>query len=229
MKIGVISDTHGFLDPKVPEIFAGVSHILHAGDMGGDSIIVELGAIAPVTAVLGNTDSSPAFRLTEVVTLAGRKFLVHHIVNPHALKEELQLRDGARATGCRRVRPHPQGFFRNDWRRAVFESRLRRQTEVWRGSHRGDPVLRREGNPAGVSAAIAVHIVIGAQEFTRKSREHFVFWQSARGLAQSKTLRVAEECQNVRQVLDCGCPPPLFSRGISNCAKDSWNCHIKVN
>ena len=91
MKIGLISDTHGFLDPKVPEIFAGVSHILHAGDIGDDSIIVELKAIAPVTAVLGNTDSSPTFRLTEVVALAQRKFFVHHIVNPHALKENLQL------------------------------------------------------------------------------------------------------------------------------------------
>jgi putative phosphoesterase len=91
MKIGLISDTHGFLDPKVPEIFAGVSHILHAGDIGDDSIIVELEAIAPVTAVLGNTDSSPTFRLTEVVALAQRKFFVHHIVNPHALKENLQL------------------------------------------------------------------------------------------------------------------------------------------
>jgi hypothetical protein len=90
MKIGLISDTHGFLDPKVPEIFAGVSHILHAGDIGDDSIIVELKAIAPVTAVLGNTDSSPTFRITEVVALAQRKFLVHHIVNPHALKENLQ-------------------------------------------------------------------------------------------------------------------------------------------
>jgi putative phosphoesterase len=90
MKIGLISDTHGFLDPRISELFAGVSHILHAGDMGGDSIIVELRAIAPVTAVLGNTDSSPTFRLTEVVALAQRKFLVHHIVNPHALKENLQ-------------------------------------------------------------------------------------------------------------------------------------------
>jgi putative phosphoesterase len=91
MKIGLISDTHGFLDPKVPEIFAGVSHILHAGDIGDDSIIVELEAIAPVTAVLGNTNSSPTFRITEVVALAQRKFFVHHIVNPHALKENLQL------------------------------------------------------------------------------------------------------------------------------------------
>ena len=42
--------------------------------------------------MIGNTDSSSTFRLTEVVTLAGRKFLVHHIVDPYALREELQLR-----------------------------------------------------------------------------------------------------------------------------------------
>jgi putative phosphoesterase len=92
MKIGVISDTHGWLDPKVLELFAGVSHILHAGDIGPDALIAELETIAAVTAVIGNTDSSSTFRPTEAVTLAGRKFLVHHIVNPHALKEELQLR-----------------------------------------------------------------------------------------------------------------------------------------
>ena len=92
MNIGVISDTHGFLDPKVFELFTGVSRILHAGDIGPDAIIVELETIAPVTAVIGNTDSSPTFRPTEVVTLAGRKFLVHHIADPYALKEELRLR-----------------------------------------------------------------------------------------------------------------------------------------
>ncbi|MGA3284479.1 MAG: metallophosphoesterase family protein [Verrucomicrobiota bacterium] len=92
MKLGVISDTHGFLDPKVLKLFAGVGHILHAGDIGSDGIIAELEAVAPVTVVLGNTDASPNFRLTEVVALAGRKFLVHHVVNPRALTENLQLR-----------------------------------------------------------------------------------------------------------------------------------------
>ena len=92
MKIGVISDTHGWLDPKIPGLFAGVKHILHAGDIGADDIVVSLETVAPVTAVLGNTDASPNFRLTEVVALAGRKFLVHHIVNPRALTEELRLR-----------------------------------------------------------------------------------------------------------------------------------------
>ena len=91
MKIGVISDTHGFLDPKVRDRFAGVGHILHAGDVGPDAIIRELEALAPVTAVSGNTDSSATFRRTEAITLAARQFLVHHIVDPYALKEELQL------------------------------------------------------------------------------------------------------------------------------------------
>src|SRR5208282_758353 len=92
MKIGVISDTHGWLDPKISGLFAGVEHILHAGDIGSDGIIAGLEAVAPVTAVLGNTDTSPNFRLTEVITLAGRKFLVHHIVNPRAPTGELRLR-----------------------------------------------------------------------------------------------------------------------------------------
>lgn len=92
MKIGIISDTHGFLDPAVQKLFAGVGHILHAGDIGPDSIISELEAVAPVTAVCGNTDSSSTFRPTEVVVLAGHKFLVHHIVDPYAPREELQLR-----------------------------------------------------------------------------------------------------------------------------------------
>ncbi len=92
MKIGLISDTHGYFEPKVSDLFAGVSHILHAGDIGDDSIVAELQTIAPVTAVLGNTDSSPNYRLTEVIMLAGRKFIVQHIVNPRELREEFQLR-----------------------------------------------------------------------------------------------------------------------------------------
>ena len=91
MKIGVISDTHGFLDPKIPRLFAGVDHILHAGDIGSDGIVVSLESVAPVTAVLGNTDSSPTFRLTEVAVLDKHKILVHHIVNPHSLTDKLRL------------------------------------------------------------------------------------------------------------------------------------------
>jgi uncharacterized protein len=90
MKIGVISDTHGWLDPRVEKLFAGVDHILHAGDIGDPMLELELQFIAPVTTVLGNTDLGMAFKETEVVTLAGKKFLVHHIVNPFAPSERLE-------------------------------------------------------------------------------------------------------------------------------------------
>ena len=92
MKIGVISDTHGFLDPRIPKIFAGVDHILHAGDVGDAFIAFELEQIAPVTVVLGNTDLGLTFKLTEVVELGGRKFLVQHIVYPPAPDDKLKSR-----------------------------------------------------------------------------------------------------------------------------------------
>jgi uncharacterized protein len=92
VKIGVISDTHGFLDPKVAGLFAGVEHILHAGDIGDAFIPFELAQIAPVTAILGNTDADLPFKETEIVGLAGRKFLLHHIVNPHAPADKIKHR-----------------------------------------------------------------------------------------------------------------------------------------
>ena len=56
MRLGVISDTHGLLRPEVFDVFKEVDHILHAGDVGPAEILTELEAIAPVTAVYGNTD-----------------------------------------------------------------------------------------------------------------------------------------------------------------------------
>lgn len=92
MKLGIISDTHGFLDPKVHGFFAGTERILHAGDIGFASIILELEEIAPVTAVLGNNDSGLPFKETESVELAARKFLIHHIVYPPAPSDKLKAR-----------------------------------------------------------------------------------------------------------------------------------------
>ncbi len=100
MKIGVISDTHNFFDPRIPELFAKVDHILHAGDIGLPRILHQLEELAPVTAVSGNTDE-PGFhwRLTEVLVLGGRKFLLHHIVNPRSL-------EGAMEEKITREQPH---------------------------------------------------------------------------------------------------------------------------
>ncbi len=92
MKIGVISDTHDHLDPRIFDLFDGVDHILHGGDIGLPAIIMDLETIAPVTAVLGNNDAYTKFRETEVVQLAGRKFLVHHIVDTLAPAEPIKRR-----------------------------------------------------------------------------------------------------------------------------------------
>jgi len=56
MRIGVISDTHGYLDPRAVVALQGVARILHAGDIGSPAIIDALEAIAPVDAVQGNVD-----------------------------------------------------------------------------------------------------------------------------------------------------------------------------
>jgi putative phosphoesterase len=55
--VGLISDTHGLLRADVHDAFAGVDLILHAGDVGPQSILDELALIAPVSAVRGNTDA----------------------------------------------------------------------------------------------------------------------------------------------------------------------------
>jgi len=56
VRLGVISDTHGMLRPRVFEIFRQVDHILHGGDVGRSELLIELRALAPVTAVYGNCD-----------------------------------------------------------------------------------------------------------------------------------------------------------------------------
>jgi uncharacterized protein len=56
VRLGIISDTHGLLRPEVFDVFSEVDHILHAGDVGSLELLTELEALAPVTAVYGNTD-----------------------------------------------------------------------------------------------------------------------------------------------------------------------------
>src|SRR5688572_5028906 len=56
MKIGLVSDTHSYLDPKVLEHFASCDEIWHAGDIGDAGVITELESLRPVRAVYGNID-----------------------------------------------------------------------------------------------------------------------------------------------------------------------------
>lgn len=92
IKIGVISDTHGHLDPQVLDYFKGVDHILHAGDIGLPWLILELEGIAPVTAVIGNNDTGLDYKETETVQLEQRKFVLHHVVDVKAPADKIKRR-----------------------------------------------------------------------------------------------------------------------------------------
>jgi uncharacterized protein len=79
--VGLISDTHGLLRPEVFEAFEGVSHIVHAGDVGNLEILSELRTIAPITSVWGNTDDwdvREAVAEIAEVELVGTRIVVMH-------------------------------------------------------------------------------------------------------------------------------------------------------
>ena len=81
MRLGVISDTHGLLRSEVLDVFKEVDHILHGGDVGTWDILLDLQALAPVTAVYGNMDGPELRgRLTQVahVELDGFDIVVTH-------------------------------------------------------------------------------------------------------------------------------------------------------
>ncbi len=59
MRVGILSDTHGLLRPRIFELLAGCDRLLHAGDVGGAEVLARLREIAPVEAVRGNTDAGP--------------------------------------------------------------------------------------------------------------------------------------------------------------------------
>ena len=67
--VGVLSDTHGKLDPAVVDVFAGCDHIVHAGDVGDRPILERLAALAPVTAVRGNGAEATCAGLPECATV----------------------------------------------------------------------------------------------------------------------------------------------------------------
>jgi len=78
--LGIVSDTHGLLRPEVFPALQGVELILHAGDVGGQGVLAELSAIAPVRAVYGNTDSpgEPGLEASLRLEIEGRSLHVSH-------------------------------------------------------------------------------------------------------------------------------------------------------
>lgn len=98
MKIGLMSDTHSYLDPKVFEYFKDVDEIWHAGDIGVEEVADQLEKFKPFRAVYGNIDSAQIrHRFPENLrwTVNGLEVFMTHIGGypgkyPTRIKEELK-------------------------------------------------------------------------------------------------------------------------------------------
>ena len=56
--IGILSDTHGFVEPRLFDFFASCDLLFHAGDIGSMEVADELSAFKPLVAVHGNIDGA---------------------------------------------------------------------------------------------------------------------------------------------------------------------------
>jgi putative phosphoesterase len=83
MRVGLVSDTHGHVDPKLAPLFHGCDAILHAGDVVRPEVLEVLAAVAPLTTVRGNNDEgTPLARLPETALVplgALTALLVHDL------------------------------------------------------------------------------------------------------------------------------------------------------
>ncbi|MCK9451663.1 MAG: metallophosphatase family protein [Bacteroidales bacterium] len=81
-KIGLLSDTHGYLHPRIFDFFAKCDQVWHAGDIGNEEVLLALEAFKPVKAVSGNIDSSRIRTLVperQLFTVEGVKVFMIHI------------------------------------------------------------------------------------------------------------------------------------------------------
>lgn len=81
-RIGLLSDTHGWVNPRIYEFFAGCDEIWHAGDFGSIDVADELSRFRPLRGVYGNIDDCVVrsqYKRFEVFTTEGFKVLLTHI------------------------------------------------------------------------------------------------------------------------------------------------------
>ena len=57
LKVGLLSDTHGYLDPTIFEHFADCDELWHAGDIGEGNLLESLKKFKPLRVVFGNIDN----------------------------------------------------------------------------------------------------------------------------------------------------------------------------
>ncbi len=82
LRIGLLSDTHGYLDKKLFDLFKDVDEVWHAGDIGTIEICEELKRFKPYRAVYGNIDSREIraeYPLELLLEKEGLQILILHI------------------------------------------------------------------------------------------------------------------------------------------------------
>lgn len=80
--IGLLSDTHGYLDDRILHHLRDCDEIWHAGDFGDVAVVDTLEALAPLRGVYGNIDGQDvrtAVPLVQSFTVEGLKVLMTHI------------------------------------------------------------------------------------------------------------------------------------------------------
>ena len=74
-RIGLLSDTHGYIDPRIFEHFKDVDEIWHAGDIGTLDVLDQLKQFKPTRAVYGNIDD----HLIRIETVLNNRFKIEEV------------------------------------------------------------------------------------------------------------------------------------------------------
>lgn len=103
--VGILSDSHGFLDPRVAETVNQCDHIVHAGDIFNAQVLEQLKPREQLIAVAGNNDFAELWHEDEA-----------HVVNALPAYAELELPGGLLVIEHgHRLGNHPEHEqFRND-------------------------------------------------------------------------------------------------------------------
>src|SRR5688572_22386013 len=95
MKVGILSDTHGYIDERVLHYLEPCDQIWHAGDIGTEEVTNRLAALKPLKAVYGNIDGGNlrlSFPENNVFEVEGMKVLITHIAGK-ALSYDTRVRN----------------------------------------------------------------------------------------------------------------------------------------
>lgn len=99
MKIGLLSDTHSYIDDQILRLLDGCDEVWHAGDFGSMAISDRLQEVAPLRGVYGNIDGQDIRQVHPKVQrfeAAGLDVLITHI-GGYPGRYHQDVREGIRA------------------------------------------------------------------------------------------------------------------------------------